>query len=337
LLSYIWLEEKYLSLLSPRLERFSKRGSAWNFRCPICGDSEKNKFRARGYIYSLDGRLIYKCHNCGYGTTFSKLLKELDVGLYGEYRLELLKELRSGTYKPDKNIDTPNVVEEIPGVLSNLTKITSFPDEHPVISYLDKRKIPTTVYERLYFTTRYMEWINTIVPNKFEESKLKMDEPRLVIPFIDSTGKIFAVTGRSFKSKSALKYITIKFDENANKLYGMDKIDPNERVYIFEGPIDSFFIKNSIAFAGSSGSVPDFNDSIIILDNEPRNKEILKLMKKFISDGRHVCIWPNSVPGKDVNEMIVAGMTAAEVKDIIDKNTFYGVMASVKLSEYKQI
>ena len=49
-----YVDVKYLNLLSHRLERFSKKGDyLWNFRCPYCGDSEKQIERLEGYVYRV--------------------------------------------------------------------------------------------------------------------------------------------------------------------------------------------------------------------------------------------------------------------------------------------
>lgn len=339
MLSNLWIEEKYVNLLSVNLDRFAKRGNAYNFRCPICGDSKTSKFRARGYIYQKSGKLLYRCHNCGYGTTFTSLLKRVNPALYDEFRLEMLKEMGGPSIRPERkkeeNKNTDRTI--IPtGILSGMQRIIDLSPDHPVRRYVKSRHIPDQAMEDLYYVTRFMEWINSVIPGKFDDRQLRMDEPRLVIPFLDANENVVAVTGRSFKKKS-VKYLTVKFDDSVDKLFGMDRIDPTKRVYIVEGPIDSLFISNSIAFAGSSGNIPKFDDYVIVLDNEPRNKEITKLMDRFINEGHRVCIWPSSIKFKDINDMIMSGMTEDEIKKVIDDNTFSGLSAKVKLSEFRNM
>jgi hypothetical protein len=338
-----WLEEKHLSLVSYKLGQFKKRGPAlYNFRCPYCGDSSKNKFKARGYVYAKSGALWFSCHNCGKGRSFSNFLKDLDENAYSSYRFEIFKELGSQTSRPDatKQIDevvAPIIVENDPfDKLKSLKSIDKFDPNFVVRKYLDDRKVPEKKYSELYYTTRFMEWINTVLPEKFTASQLKVDEPRLVIPFFDTEGKLFAVTGRSFKKDPAIKYMTVKFDD-VDKIYGMDSVDFSKRVYIVEGPIDSWFLENSIAFAGSSGAVPKFEDSVIVLDNEPRNREIVRLNEKFVEDGRTICIWPDGIKYKDINEMVVAGASPKEIQTIIDKNSYSGMAAKLRLSEWKNV
>jgi hypothetical protein len=338
--NFLWLEKQYLSNIQYKLSMFTKKtDSLYNMRCPFCGDSQKHKFKARGYVYLNDktNSLWYKCHNCNINLSFNNFLKKLDNNIYDDYLLDVFKEKQ--TFKFNKTvIEKTSDVEEFNynKILNNLENINDFPKDHPVYKYIKNRQIPSEKYSSIFYCKRFMEWINTILPEKFNAEQLKVDEPRIIIPFFDKDGNLFAVAGRSFKKKS-IKYITIKFVSDEAKIYGMDRIDMNKRVYIVEGPIDSFFIDNCIAFAGSSGYIPEFNDSVIVLDNEPRNKEIIKQLEKFISLGYKICIWPKSMPYKDINEMIVNGFSKEEIKNIIDTNTYSGLMATAKLSEWKVV
>jgi hypothetical protein len=334
----IWLEVKYINLISHRLVLFKKVGDfTYTFRCPYCGDSKKNQFKSRGYVYSYGGHLGFKCHNCGVTKSISNFIKDTDHSAYEDMRLEILSELgtqrkqRSEILLPKFSVDLKNK-----NIFDNIKCVLEYSEDSIIRKYLDGRKIPIENQKDMYFVTRFMEWINTIIPDKFLKSQLKMDEPRIVIPFYTKEKNIFAITGRSFRSKS-IKYITIKFDDNQNKIFGLDKLNPEERVYIVEGPIDSFFLDNSIAFAGSSGNIPAFKDSVIVLDNEPRNKEIVKLIGKFIAQGRNVCIWPSYIRTKDINDLSINGYSKQDIKKIIDDNTFNGLKAKIKFDEWKVI
>ena len=89
----MYTEIKYLNLLSSRLLKFKQRKrNLWNFRCPICGDSQRNKNKARGFVFELKGDLVYKCHNCGVSLPIGKLFEHVDPQLYKEYRLEKFKD-----------------------------------------------------------------------------------------------------------------------------------------------------------------------------------------------------------------------------------------------------
>jgi transcription elongation factor Elf1 len=85
----VYIDKKYISLLATKLTLFKQRGEfLWNFRCPVCGDSQKNKIRTRGYIYKRKEHFGFMCHNCGSNMGLSKFIKYVDPSLYNEYQLE---------------------------------------------------------------------------------------------------------------------------------------------------------------------------------------------------------------------------------------------------------
>ena len=75
----------------------------------------------------------------------------------------------------------------------------------------------------------------------------------------------------------------------------------------------------------------------IIFDNQPKNREVGKLMNKYIEMGYKMVIWPDSVPGKDINEMIENGLTSEEIHSIINLNTFQGLSAKAKYAMWRKI
>ena len=95
--------------------------------------------------------------------------------------------------------------------------------------------------EALYFTEKFKEWTNSVKPGTFED--LSHDEPRIIIPFKDKEGNTFGYQGRSL-SNSGLRYITILLQDDKPKIFGLNTLDYEQRIYITEGPLDSLFIKN---------------------------------------------------------------------------------------------
>ncbi len=80
------VDSKYIGLVSSRLQKFKRvKADLYNFRCPICGDSQRNKNKARGYIYSVKNNTNFKCHNCGASLSFNNFLKEIDLTLHKQY------------------------------------------------------------------------------------------------------------------------------------------------------------------------------------------------------------------------------------------------------------
>ena len=219
-------------------------------------------------------------------------------------------------------------------VVKSLKKISSLEHNHPVKKYIQSRQIPSKVHYELFYTPKFYKWVNSIVPNKFPD--LKGDHPRLVIPFFDEKGKMFAFQGRAFGDEIP-KYITIVLDNGKQKIYGLNRVNWNRTVYVTEGPIDSLFIDNCVATAQSDLRIGKKDNVVLIPNNEPRNFQIVKQIEKFIDDGYSVVLWPESIKQKDVNEMILSGMTESQIKKIIIENTYTGLQAKAQFMFWKKV
>ena len=326
----MYVEIKYLNLLSTRLEKFKrKKPNLWNFRCPICGDSQRNKSKARGFVFEHKGDLIFKCHNCGVSVPFPKLLQDLDLELYKEYRMEKFQ-------TPKRKVDmrkVERIVSTTPmfkrGVLDDLTPLDDLNNSHPAREYILNRRLPT---DALFYTESFKEWTNSVKPNTFPDTK--NDEPRIIIPFKDREGSVFGFQGRSLHS-TGLRYITILLQEDAPKIFGLDTIDYDKTIYITEGPLDSLLLRNSVAMAGADvrGEALDACSCVYIFDNEPRNRQITDRIAKHISDGDGVVIWPQNIKEKDINDMYLAGHS---VQNLVESNVYSGLSAKLKFNEWKK-
>ena len=331
-----YLEQKYILLLSPQLTLFKKKSnSLFNFRCPYCGDSQKNKSKARGYIFPKGNSYIYKCHNCSVSTSAIKLIKYVDEKLYNQFVTEKYREDKTHKESPAEKLSTTlkQMFKDSNSKLRSLKKVSQLEDNHPARQFVLKRNIPFNKHYKIFYAPQFYKWVNTVVENKF--SSIQKDHPRLIIPFYTKEGDMFAFQGRALNNENP-KYITIKVDESKNKIYGLDDIDWSKRVYVVEGPIDSLFLDNCIATAQSDLRV-NGNDVVLIPDNEPRNNEVVKQVKTYIEGNFNVVIWPSDIKEKDINEMILSGKTERDIKDIIARNTFNGLLARTKLSEWKRV
>lgn len=328
-----WIEQKYISLLSSRLALFKKTGSNYNFRCPYCGDSQKNKFKTRGYLIQRERGYSYYCHNCGETASLKNFIKFVDPALYSEYLTESFKEANN-TPKEVSTTDWKTVPKFTKNTgLSKLKKISQLEPNHPARTYLVDRMMPNITHSYLYYAPNFANWVNSM----FDEEKLNPGnkEPRLVIPFLDKEKNMFGFQGRSFSDKG-IRYISIMLDETKDKIFGLDRIDERRTVYVFEGPIDSMFIDNSVAMAGSAGKV-DFDDTVFVFDNEPRNEQIVDRMYKTIEQGHKIAIWPQQIGWKDVNDMVLGGLSVDQIKSLIDNNTFEGLQAKMTITNWKKI
>ena len=334
-----YIEQKYILLLSPQLSLFKKKSnSLYNFRCPYCGDSQKHKTKARGYIFPKGNSFIYKCHNCSVSTSAVKLIKYVDEKLYNQLITEKYREDKQHKdikESPAEKLSTTlkQMFKQSNSKLRSLKKVSQLEDNHPARQFVLQRNIPFNKHYKIYYAPQFYKWVNTVVENKF--SSLQNDHPRLILPFYDADGRMFAFQGRALGLENP-KYITIKVNDEKQKIYGLDDVDWSKRVYVVEGPIDSLFLDNCIATAQSDLRV-DGDDVVLIPDNEPRNNEVVKQVKTYIDGNFNVVIWPSDIKEKDINEMILSGKTERDIKDIIARNTYNGLLARTKLSEWKRV
>ena len=320
------IDSKYVGLISSRLQKFKKvKPDLYNFRCPICGDSQKNKNKCRGYMYVVKNNTNFKCHNCGASLSLNNFLKKIDTTLYKQYTLEKFKEGHTGrnfvTDEPEFKFKKPIFKKKL-----NLPKASEndFGKE-----YLTKRKLDP---DKFYFAENFMEWSNT---QKQTFDRIIKDEPRIIIPLYDESKTLIGFQGRALKS-STTKYITVMLDEEAPKIYGLETIDRKLPIYVVEGPFDSTFVNNSVALCGSDGDLGYLkgSDLILVYDNEPRNREIVNRIERCIERNQRVVIWPNNIIEKDINDMVLAGH---DVMSVLKSNTYSGLEAKVKFNSWKKV
>lgn len=324
-----FIDAKYINLISPQLVKFAKKKSdLYTFRCPYCGDSQKHRNKTRGYFYRKRNDYFYKCHNCGIGRTFTNFLKDQSPALHDEYIMERYKEGLTGkgsnTAVPDFKIPAPVFRKDI---FSDLKKVETLNKEHPARAYLSQRQIPENLFSIFYYAEDFNAWAK--LSNNQKES-------RIVIPLMSSDGKVFGHQGRSLDKNTKLRYITTILDKSFPKLFGLDRVNNAKKIYVTEGPFDSLFLSNSIAMCGSDVTLDgtEFNDLVYVLDNEPRNKEIVAKYEKLISSGNSIVIWPRIVIEKDINDMKMSGH---DVQNLVECNTYQGLEAIIKLNAWKKV
>jgi transcription elongation factor Elf1 len=339
-----WLEKKYIDLVSSQLDKFKWiKDSVARFRCPLCGDSQRNPHKTRGYLYQREDRYYIKCHNCNASMSFQTLLKDLNPALYKSFVFELLKEKN---YSPSFNpapLPRPVVVER-PSF--DLPSLKTFDPNHVAVQYVARRKIPEAAWGRLWYTDKWGSWLKSmgwIDPTEKELKKLN-DGPRLVIPFFDRQHRLTTAQGRAlFPASSDSRYLTAKADDDVLKVFGLDAWDSNQPTWVCEGPLDALFMPNCLASAGADlVSVADqladlgllnISKTTLIFDNESRNTAIVRQMEKAIDRGYALVIWPNSVECKDINEL---ALQSTDYLAILSHSVHAGLMAQMQLSGWRR-
>ena len=319
------VDSKFIGLVSPKLQKFKRvKADLYNFRCPICGDSKKNKSKTRGYLYAVKANTNFKCHNCGASMSLNNFLKQVDPAVHKQYVMEKFKEGHTGrsfvTEEPEFKFETPKFKKKL-----KLPKASENPKSS---GYLTARKLNP---DDFYYAEHFKKFVNSLKPT-FDDTK--HDEERIIIPLYYEKNLI-GLQGRSI-NPNPVKYITVMLDDDAPKIYGLDNIRTDAPVYITEGPFDSTLIRNAIAMCGADLDISRWGISnpVWIYDNEPRNREITNRIAKTIDAGDSVVIWPNGIDDKDINDMVMSGL---DVQSVIDSNTYSGLEAQLKFTTWKKI
>jgi len=335
----IIIDTKYLSLLSPRLDRFKKvRDYLWNFRCPQCGDSQKSKSKARGYVYRKKTDLFFKCHNCGVGQSVGNLIKDLDPFLHKQYIMERYRAGETGKRKskaPEFKFETPKFRPKKTTI--DLPSIESLPKEHYARVYCESRTIPQQFMDKIFYAEDFKIWALSVC--QVDYSNLMGKEPRLVIHFFDRDNQLIGAQGRALQEYK-IRYVTVKVHEDAPKVFGLERWNSDQHTYLVEGPIDSLFLPNCLAMAGadmSDLSILDKDKTTLIFDNEPRNFQIARNMIKSLQDGWKIVVWPNSITCKDINDMVLTSIRDARLVEIINTNTYSGQRGEWEVKSWKKV
>jgi DNA primase len=197
---------------------------------------------------------------------------------------------------------------------------------------LESRKIPDESLCYFYYTEDFSE-----LARHFDSEHNLKPEPRLVIPFYNESKELIGVQGRSLEANSKVRYITLKKDSVEKLWYGLWRVNPQETIYITEGPIDSIFLPNAVAMVGAAGDMklPEKianSEVVYVFDNEKRNKQICNFMETVMEKGHKILIWPD-VKVKDINDYVLA---VGDPMDMISKNTYSGLEAKLRYMQWKK-
>lgn len=344
------VDTQFVARIGPFLKQFKYKGNyVWDCRCPVCGDSAKSRHKTRGGFHrGIDDTrdmLVYSCFNCSKSTNLGKIIELVAPQLLDEYRFSLYREENPIEDEDEKeHIDyeffkrSSRFVEiTYDSSLDSIKRLDLLSLEHPAVRYVKNRKIPDRLWHLFYYAPKFMTWTNSIIPQKFEMRS--RDYPRLIIPFLNEHGRMFAFAARAFGNETP-KYYTIKLIESEEKIYGRDRIDYSKRIYAVEGQIDAMLLPNAISVSGSSFDTPFIQgikaNVTLVPDNEPRNVQIVAQYRKYIDTGYTVCMLPETFIYKDINEAVIAGMTPEEILDTIDANSYQGFAAKLRFAEWQK-
>ena len=341
----MYIDKKFVNFVGASLEKFAwKKDTLASCRCPICGDSSKNKNKTRGFFFVNKNKYFYKCHNCGVSCNLYGFLEKVSPSLCKEYSLEVWKD--GDGLKTKKKTEPVVAIKKIKKKYTiELPLVSELPPNHPCRTFVELRKIPRTAWKYLYYAEDFGTWARTI---NSESADALEQSSRLVIPIVNEKGELVGAQGRALSvtgdrnARKTARYITIKTEGQEHKgWFGLDRVDTGT-IYVVEGPLDSLFIPNCVAMIGLSDAlnVPSHLKSrslVYLIDNEPRNEAVVLTIGKLLDQDKKVCIWPDHIKQKDLNDMIMAGMSEKELIKTIKENTVSGLSGKIKFNNWKKI
>jgi len=279
--------------------------------------------------------------------SFANFLKEQNYGLYKEYILEVLTEKGIAKKAEPDHVKMPAPVfkekTSTNAFLKYCTPLNKLHHAHPAVEYLSSRMVPVSAFSKVYWIDNIQDLRHFDLEGKYDFDRVPA-EGRILFPFFSEEGLV-GISGRSIDPNTKKRYVIYKFDDAKPSIFGFYDangklaIDKTQRIYITEGAVDSLFLPNAIAVNGSD--LPKLTrifssiDSVFIPDNEPRNKQIVKVYDKIINTGNNVCIFPSIIIEKDINEMVLV-YGSDYIKDLIDDNNFSGLTAKLKLVNWRK-
>jgi hypothetical protein len=267
----------------------------------------------------------------------------MDESQYKQYAFEKYAD-GAGVHSPVKK---PNFTDYKGGVfehftdkenaLKHLENIADLPDGHLAKDYIISRKIPQSAWIEVFYTENFKQFLDVNYPNHGKENI--PDDARIILLYKNEGGSVTNIAGRGL-ADSKIRYMTVKITDE-KKIFGLQNIDKSKPIYVFEGQFDSLFVPNSVASGDSNligcGDVLGKDSVVLVFDNEPRNKEIVKQVQKAIEQGYSVCLFPEDAAGKDINEMAQNGMSVDEIKSLIDTNTSKNLSAQLRFVVWKKV
>ncbi len=340
----LYIDHKFIAMVSPQLQLFKRKSAnLYNCRCPICGDSKRNKTKARGYFFVEKNQFFFKCHNCGICQNLGTFLKHQAPHLHKEYVVERYKtgDDHRNTPSPEFKFTKPKF-KSVADELKKITPLTKLPESHPAVQFMIRRKFPKYAFTLLYYTDDFAAWARLLDPSK---DQLVDNDARLVIPYFNREGQLYAAQGRSLDPTDGLRYITCVADRedgiSNRRWFGLERHKTDEPTIVLEGALDTFFLDNAIAMGGAGAfkHLPvgvDKDTSVIVYDNEPRNREIVGFMRAMLNRGYRVCVWPERLGAKDINDMVLAGRSKSVIERDILQNAVSGLEGFTRLVHWRK-
>ncbi len=324
--------------------KFNRYNNTYQGGCCICREGGSLGKKRRCY-YIPKNNIVF-CHNCGWSSKPMSWIKKIS----GQSDIDILNELK--TVDSFINTSREEVIPRATIVTPSLPVDSINLSDNTQINFYKNNPILIECQEMIKYRR-----LDTAV-NKPDSLYLSLVDPvhknRLVIPFINEQNNIEFYQTRTILNelnKKKPKYIS---RINAEKtLFNINKVtDKYKSVFIFEGPINAFFTKNSVAVAGITeksqslftkrqqeqcDTVLKWYDKIWVLDSQWIDNASLNKSEILLKNGEKVFIWPEKFGKrfKDFNDICIACNVNEIPHEFIEKNTFEGLEGIFRLANIK--
>ena len=287
-------------VMNAHFRPFIEKPNYYQFRCNICGDSKRSKYKKRAYIVKYRDRpWVFKCHNgqCQTYMRATEWLKQYFPSYHRQYVQEAFRNKDNPAHKWEPPKETKDDKEERAATKSFVPILRGKGAVFEKAKDLCRsRNIPEAVWHKWFVAT---------------------DGPyanRLIIPFYeDKTGRIHYYQGRALLETMDLKYLSRKAHE-LESIYNYYNVDSTRPVTVLEGPIDSIFVENSVAVTGLKVNdirLNRFPDRRYLVDYDESGRE---MSKKLLKKGRKVFVWRKFLAA---NAIVPSPNKKIDVNDVI--------------------
>ena len=319
--------------------KYVKSTNTYMGGCPICREGKSWGRKSRLYYIPKDD--VICCHNCGwYGKpgkwimeveqiTYNEMVDQINTGSF-TYGIDI--EVKENKQTPALPLDSINLFDK-----SQLLFYASSPVVRKAAKVIIDRRLNTAVNRP---RALYISLVDFVHKN------------RLTIPFYDRTGKCVFYQSRSIGETDPTRPKYLSKQNSDKTLFNYGNVSSSaENIFVTEGPIDSFFIRDSVAVAGiqersKSTFTPRQSEQISsmflsqvvwVLDSQYLDTASLSKTKNLLKSGECVFIWPEDVGKrfKDINDMCVYFSIDEISPEYILSNTYCGLKGLVKLKSIK--
>lgn len=320
--------------------KYKKLANVYEGGCPIC--KEGNSWGRKRRLFYLPKKKIICCHNCGWYSNPYNWIKKV-AGLDD---IEIINEIKGFVPIENTYVEKKQPINEI--------KIPSIPDnsinlnDKSQINYYKDNKIVNLALN--YIKTRRLDTCINPPSSFFVSLTDKVHKNRLVIPFYYNNSIIFYQTRTLLEQDNKIKPKYLSKISGEKSLFNIDNVSSDiDYIFVFEGPIDSCFIKNGVGITGiQERSKQTFNalqtkqleqfkfhKKIFVLDSQWQDQASARKSKILLAQNESVFLWPEKLGKKfkDFNDICVTLNRDYIKPEVVLENTYTGIKGIIQLSK----